>query len=273
LSSNLFFCSIDLRRLAKSEIGKDNDTELMYTVFYVEGREAKMSLGLVLLLGFATAVYFGLAHRILDRMRLTDVQALIFIAVMVAGGFVTLPIPAGQIKLSLNLGGMVVPVVLSLYLLSKADKTWEWVRALLASVGTAAAIWLISARTDFGPEAGSTVFLDPVWLYSLIAGLIAYLLGRSRRAAFIAGTLGVVLADLLHLAQLMLRRSPGVVALGGAGVFDATVLAGFIAVGLAELVGETRERLQGGPELGDDRPLALRQDEGVREDDGRGDDL
>ena len=232
-----------------------------------------MSLGLVLLLGFAAAVYFGLAYRILDRMGLTDVEALIFIAAMIAGGFVTLPVSAGQIKLSLNLGGVVVPVVLSLYLLSKADKSWERIRALLASVGTALAIRLISARTDFGPEAGSTVLIDPVWLYSLIGGLIAYPLGRSRRAAFVAGTLGVVLADLFHLGQLMARRLPGVVALGGAGVFDATVLAGFIAVGLAEVVGETRERLQGGPELGDDRPLALQQDEGIREDDGRGEDL
>lgn len=230
-----------------------------------------MSLGLVLLLGLAAIIYFGLAHRVLDRMRLTDMQALVFIAAMIVGGFVTIPVSAGQISLSVNLGGAVVPVVLAVYLLTKADKTWEWVRALLAAVGTAAVIWLIAARTDFGPEAGSTVLIDSVWLYSLSGGVIAYALGRSRRAAFVAGTLGVVLADVAHLAQLWLGRTPGMVAIGGAGVFDTTVLAGLIAVALAEIVGETRERIQGGPELGADRPLALRQDEGVAEDDGRGD--
>jgi uncharacterized membrane protein len=232
-----------------------------------------VSLGLVLLLALAAAIYFGLAHRILDRMRLTDVQALIFIAAMIAGGFVTIPIPVGQIGLSVNVGGALVPTALSLYLLSKADTTWEWVRALLAAVGTAATIWAIALATDFGPEAGRTVFIDSVWLYSLAGGVIAYLLGRSRRAAFIAGTFGVVLADLAHMVQLWTRRLPGMVAMGGAGVFDTTVLAGLIAVTLAELIGESRERIQGGPELGGDRPLALRQDEGVSEDDFRGEDL
>ena len=36
-------------------------------------------------------------------------------------------------------------------------------------------------------------------------------------------------------------------AIGGAGVFDAMIVAGIIAVALAEIVGETRERLSGGP--------------------------
>jgi hypothetical protein len=35
--------------------------------------------------------------------------------------------------------------------------------------------------------------------------------------------------------------------IGGAGAFDSLILAGILAVLLAELVGETRERLQGGP--------------------------
>jgi hypothetical protein len=38
------------------------------------------------------------------------------------------------------------------------------------------------------------------------------------------------------------------VVLGGAGVFDATIVAGLIATGLAEFVGETRERIEGGGE-------------------------
>jgi len=52
---------------------------------------------------------------------------------------------------------------------------------------------------------------------------------------------------------------------GGAGVFDQVVIAGVLAVGLAEIVGETRERLGGGPDLDRDRPLALHQDEGTGE--------
>ena len=35
---------------------------------------------------------------------------------------------------------------------------------------------------------------------------------------------------------------------GGAGVFDAMIVAGLIAIGLAEFVGETRERIEEGGE-------------------------
>lgn len=222
-----------------------------------------LPLGLILLFVLAAVIYFGLAHRILDRMRLTDTQALLFLGLQIISSFVFIPIPAGRINLSVNVGGALVPVLLAIYLMMSAGTTWEWVRSLLAAVGTAAAIWGIAALTDFGPEGGNAGFIDSVWLYSLVGGVIAYLFGRSRRAAFIAGTLGVVFADLANLVQVAVRGLPTTIALGGAGAFDTTVLAGVIAVTLAELVGESREGLQGGPELGDERPLALRHDEGI----------
>ena len=71
------------------------------------------------------------------------------------------------------------------------------------------------------------------------------------------------MADLGHLVQVWVRNLPSTVALGGAGAFDAVVIAGLLSVGLAEIVGETRERLQGGPVISGERPQALRQDEGV----------
>jgi uncharacterized membrane protein len=222
-----------------------------------------LSLGLILLFVLTAAVYFGFAERILDRMRLTDTQAVLFLALMILGSFVSVSIPAGQAELSINFGGAVVPLIIAIYLLAKAGTNWERIRSILAAVGTAAAIWGISSITDFGPEGGQTGFIDSVWLYSLIGGVVAYVLGRSRRAAFVAGTLGIILADMVYLTQVLLRGLPSTVALGGAGVLDATVLSGVIAVGLAELIGESRERIQGGPELGEDRPLALRVDEGV----------
>jgi uncharacterized membrane protein len=222
-----------------------------------------LSFGLILLFVLTVAVYFGFAERILDRMRLTDTQAILFLALMILGSFVSISIPAGQAQVSINLGGFAVPLAIAVYLIVKAGTTWERVRSLLAAVGTSAAIWGIASITDFGPEGGQTGFIDSLWLYSLIGGLVAYVLGRSRRAAFVAGTLGIILADLVYLTQVLLRGLPSTVALGGAGVLDATVLAGVIAVGLAELIGESRERIQGGPELGADRPLALRVDEGV----------
>jgi hypothetical protein len=45
-------------------------------------------------------------------------------------------------------------------------------------------------------------------------------------------------------------------AIGGAGAFDAIVLAGIVAILLAELIGESLERLTGGPKT-EGRPPEL----------------
>lgn len=205
-----------------------------------------MSAGMSLLLIAAALVYFGAAQRFLDRMRLTDSQALVFIGLMIAGSFVTIPIVTGQTSVSINLGGAVVPLVLAAYLLVTADEGYEKVRAVAASLVTAGIVYGISQYTDFDPPSGRDI-LDPLWLFSIVAGIVGYLAGRSRRASFIAGVLGILLADLIHLIRAFVSNVPTRVILGGAGVFDTMVFAGLIAVGLAEIIGETRERVQGGP--------------------------
>lgn len=205
-----------------------------------------MPAGMILLLGAAAVVYFGAAQRILDRMRLTDSQALLFIGVMIGGSFINIPLFRGDTEVSVNVGGALVPLALCIYLLTRADTTREWVRALVAAVITAGVVLGVAQLTDFDPT-GPTI-IDPMWLFSIIAGVVGYLAGRSRRSAFIAGTLGIILTDVIHAIRSYAAGLPTTTAIGGAGIFDTIVIAGFIAVALAELVGETRERLQGGPE-------------------------
>lgn len=220
-------------------------------------------IGLVLLFIVAGLVYFGLAHRVLDRMRLTDTQALVILGLMVAGSFIDIPVTGGRSPVSVNVGGGLIPLGLAAYLLARADSGWERIRALLAAVAVAAAVRLIARLTVFEPPQAD--FLDPMWLFAIIAGVVGYLAGRSRRAAFVAGTLGILLADLVHVIQVSLARTPSATSFGGAGVFDSVVVAGFIAVLLAELVGESRERLQGGPTIAQGRPEALYTDGGPAE--------
>ncbi len=217
-----------------------------------------MPLGLSVLLVVAALVFFGAAHRVLDRMRLTDTQALVILGLIVAGSFFDIPVSRGRVAVTVNVGGVIVPAVLALYLLARAGTAWERVRAVLAALVTGVAVWGMAQLTDFGPHGGRTAVLDPLWMFALVGGIVAYLFGRSRRAAFIAGTLGLILFQLLEL--FINTPAPGQVtalALGGGGFFDATVLAGVVSVGLAELVGETRERLGGGP--AQDRPEPLRE--------------
>lgn len=218
---------------------------------------AGLSLGLLALGVAAALVYFGVAQRVLDRMRLTDTQALLFIALMILGSFITVPLLRGRTEVTVNAGGFLVPLALVVYLFLQAGTAMEKTRAAIAGVATGAAVWALTAFTDFGPHGGRSAIIDPLWLFALIAGGIAYALGRSRRAAFIAGVLGVILADVAGIVSASLAGRVAVYPLGGGGVFDAVVLAGIVAVGLAELFGESREALQGGP--ADDHPAALRQ--------------
>lgn len=213
-----------------------------------------MPIGMILLLIVGVMIYFGLTQRILDRMRLTDKQALLFIAAMIAGSFIDITIMRSPVEVSINLGGALLPALLCIWLIVKADETSERVRAILASILVAVTVMLGAIYLPNEPE---TMYLDPKLIYGIAAGLIAYIAGRSRRSAFIGGVLGIILSDIAHMVYLVRMGIPGTTAMGGAGAFDVTIIAGLVGVMLAELIGETREKLQGGPVLGSHRPEGL----------------
>ncbi|WP_425061099.1 hypothetical protein SCACP_18720 [Sporomusa carbonis] len=213
-----------------------------------------MPLGMILLLVVSVLVYFGLSQRILDRMRMTDKQALLFIAAIIIGSFIDIPIMRTPMEITLNVGGALLPFLLSVYLIYKADETAERVRAVVSSLLVAGAVSLGSRYLPYEPE---NMFIDPKLIYGISAGLIAYIAGRSRRSAFIGGVLGIILSDIIHIITIAGLGIPGTTAIGGAGAFDVTMIAGIVAVMIAELVGETREKLQGGPVLGPHRPEGL----------------
>ncbi len=223
-----------------------------------------LPIGIIVLLVVSVLIYFGLAQRVLDRMRLSDRAALAIIVLLIVGSFIDIPLATGRFDVSVNVGGALVPLGVAAYLLYKAGTSKEWGRALAAAVITGAIIYGVGhflGRADGEPGGRFFGYLDSLWVYPIIGGLVAYLAGRSRRSAFIAATLGLVLVDVAYLAWLVNTGAPaGTVAIGGAGAFDGIVLAGIVAVLLAEIIGETRERLQGGPSA--DRPRELM--EGLR---------
>ncbi|MGI6663502.1 MAG: hypothetical protein ACOX4B_08665 [Bacillota bacterium] len=54
-----------------------------------------LPIGTIVLIIVAILVFFGVLHRVLDRMRLTDRAALVIILLMAAGTFVDIPISRG----------------------------------------------------------------------------------------------------------------------------------------------------------------------------------
>lgn len=205
--------------------------------------------GLITLVVISILIYFGIAHRVLDRMRLSDKGALAVIAAIIVGSFFDLRITS---RVTINLGG-IIAVGLAVWLWIGSGTVLEKTRSVIAAVITAAALFLAGRYLGAEPE---TIFIDPIYIYPLVAGIIGYLAGRSRRGAFFAAVMGVFALDIGQYYYLTRTGLRGVVHIGGAGAFDSLILAGILAVLLAELIGETRERLQGGPQT-EDRPEEL----------------
>ncbi len=200
-----------------------------------------MSLGLILLIAVAVLILFGVAQRVLDKLRLTDRQAILFAALIFVGGLIP-DIPVTNL-FSFNIGGALVPLGLCIFLLIKAGTAWEKWRAIIASLLTGVAVFLLGRYLPNEPEQ---MGFDPNYAYGLAAGVVAFVFGGSRRGAFVAGVMGVLLAD---TAQAVMIWSVGIMQplkLGGGGALDAVVISGLLAVLLSELVGELIERAKRG---------------------------
>jgi len=130
--------------------------------------------------------------------------------------------------LAVNVGGAIVPVLISIYLLLK---TGIWGRA-----GVATAIMTIVTYKLARPVRGVGIAL-PAFLPPLVAALVAVAVGSGYVpiVAYISGTLGTLIgADLLNLGRIKDLGAP-VASIGGAGTFDGIFLNGVLAVLLAAL--------------------------------------
>ena len=125
--------------------------------------------------------------------------------------------------LAVNVGGALIPVILSVYLLLKNK---SYLRSVLAVAMVAFVThWL--AR----PVPGIGISL-PVFVAPIVAVFAAMVLGWRHAAplAYIAGSLGTLIgADLMNLGRIPGLGAP-VASIGGAGTFDGIFLAGIVAV-------------------------------------------
>ncbi|MFQ5846983.1 MAG: DUF1614 domain-containing protein [Candidatus Methylomirabilales bacterium] len=128
--------------------------------------------------------------------------------------------------IAVNLGGAVIPTVLSLYLVGKNGL---YGRSLLAVAIVAAVVhWM--AYPVKGVGIAVPTFIPPV-----VAAGVALALTRSSAPAlaYVAGSLGTLIgADLLNLGKLQGLGAP-IASIGGAGTFDGIFLTGILAVLLA----------------------------------------
>ena len=196
-----------------------------------------MQVSIWIVTAIIVAIMFGAGQRILDKLRISDKFALL-IMVAILAGIIIPPISIGGV-FSFSIGGFLIPFILSVYLLIKAGWSMDLVRAFSGTILTAAIILVLEiVLPSATPEQ---IIVDNTYLYGIVAGLVAYFLGRSRRNAFVCSVFGITLAS---VAVFLYNISQGVVtplALGSGGVFDTIILSIVISVGLAEFIGEIRE--------------------------------
>ncbi|MBT9258564.1 MAG: DUF1614 domain-containing protein [Clostridiales bacterium] len=184
------------------------------------------------LLALAVLLYFGWMGRTLSRMGLGRLGGVAWLLAILLGSFIDFPLLRGPQAVTVNVGGALVPLLLAVYLYLRSDDPWErwriWAAPLLAGV----LLWVLG-RTYSG-DPGESLPFGTVYLSGVAAGILGYGLGRSWRAGFVAGTVGVLLADGLHYLDLATAGIPGQVWLGGGGALDASLLAGLLAVAMAE---------------------------------------
>jgi len=133
----------------------------------------------------------------------------------------------GRTTIAVNLGGCLIPLTFSLYLVRHHPLT-------IVSVGLATVCVALVCNRFSRPVAGIGIGI-PIFVAPLTAAIVAMLIDPAQSAplAYISGTLGVLIgADLLRINDIRKMGVP-IASIGGAGTFDGIFLTGIVAVLLA----------------------------------------
>ena len=133
----------------------------------------------------------------------------------------------GTTLIAVNLGGCIIPVAFSAYLMAHNPLPFIEILSAIAIVS------LVSYRLSRPiPRLGIAM---PVLVAPFTAALTALLINAEHAAplAYISGTLGVLIgADLLRLGDIRKMGTP-LASIGGAGTFDGIFITGIVAALLA----------------------------------------
>ncbi len=125
----------------------------------------------------------------------------------------------GKQIIAINVGGAIIPLLICLYLLPKAP----FVRTVIATIISSVVVYHLARPV---PMVGITI---PILIPPLVSAALALILSprNPTPVAYICGVLGVLIgADLMNLNCF---TTPGVMSIGGAGVFDGIFLVGIIS--------------------------------------------
>jgi uncharacterized membrane protein len=231
-------------------------------VHYLPLTPGFFSILLVLLAGLIILIQLGILRYAYMKLGVGPGAALFLLFGSLLGSYFNIPIAvlpgkpvvAGQIVefygmryvvptvvswpgtvLAVNVGGAVIPTLMSTYLVIRYQL---WLKAAIA---TAVIALVIHSMATPVPGIGIAV---PVFVPVVITAIIAFILSREYAAplAYIGGSMGTLIgADLLNLDKIGDLGAP-VASIGGAGTFDGVFLTGILAVLLAGIASPSRPR-------------------------------
>jgi hypothetical protein len=135
--------------------------------------------------------------------------------------------------IGINMGGAVIPIILSIYLFFK-NKLYS-LKIFLSIVIVASITYFV---TEPIPEKGIVAkfpfWLLPIFFASLTSIIISWKdIQKAAPYAYISGTIGVLIgADFFHLISLLgtKMQTTQVAVIGGASIFDMVFITGILAV-------------------------------------------
>lgn len=208
-------------------------------------------------------IQIGILRYVFERMGVPPRYLFLLLVLSLLGSYVNIPVaqlPAepmqtGQIVdffgmqyivpvvinqpgtvIAVNVGGALVPTLLSLYLIVRHGLVFVCVPAI--------AIVAIAVHLLAHPVPGVGIAV-PIFYPPIITAAVALMLSplRAGPLAYVAGSIGTLIgADLMNLGRIRGLGAP-VASIGGAGKFDGIFLTGLVAVMLAGLLGGRRRRV------------------------------
>lgn len=201
-------------------------------------RYAYMKLGvgpgaaLLLLFGSLIGSYFNIPITVLTGPPVRSGQVVDFFGMQYV---VPVVVQWPGTVLAVNVGGAVIPTIMSTYLVLRYQL---WLKATIAVVVIAFIIHSMAT-----PVHGIGIAV-PVFAPVVATAILAFILSREYAAplAYIGGSMGTLIgADLLNLDKIEGLGAP-VASIGGAGTFDGIFLTGILAVLLAGIASPSRPR-------------------------------
>jgi uncharacterized membrane protein len=198
-----------------------------------------------------TLVQIGLLHIAAEKLGIDFTKALFALFLSLLGSVINLPLftlplapdvtpppytgwllgttrpQPDRVIVAINLGGAIMPILFSLYLLTRLEMS---LLPVLLAISIVSTVSYLLSRPIPGLGIAMPVFIPP-----MVAALCAFLFAPEHSAplAYVSGTFGVIIgADLLRLKEIQ-RIGASVVSIGGAGTFDGIFLTGIVAVLLA----------------------------------------